>query len=861
MLIALVASLFGCGGGDSIDVSRGQAADPVVVDVPIAYVRRPVPVDAQGVVEISDVRELRTFDIGADLFIRDRASPSAAETNITGAITQGLGAVKDLEASFDGEKIIFAMRAQFIPNADEEDQPTWNIWQYDIVADQLTRIIPSDITAEAGHDIAPHYLPDGRIVFSSTRQRQSRGILVDEGKLEQFPGLDENRNEPAFVLHVMNEDGSDVHQVSFNQSHDLDPSVLSNGQVVFSRWDNMGGRNGIHLYRMNPDGTDLELLYGANSHATGTNGATVQFLQPREMEDGSVMTVVKQFTVTDFGGDVVNVDVPNYIETIQPTQINQGILTGPAQLAATINDVRTNGEISPGGVYTDAYPLWDGTGRIFTSWSPCRLLDITVLPPAILPCTLSGLADPAAVAAPPLYGIWMYDRGDNTQLPVLTPEEGFMYTDVVAAQVRTVPPVIYDKEDSGDVDTDLLPDRGILNIRSVYDIDGVDTANPDIPTLATPTVTNTAADRPARFLRIVKAVSIPDDDIYDFVNTAFGVSTAQGMREIIGYVPIEPDGSAMAIVPANVALAVSIVDEFGRRTSPRHQNWLQVRPGTELKCNGCHENGTGFSHGRSDAFTSAYAGAIDVAPFPNSVTSIFADFGDTMAEARARISCATGCDSITPSVDVIYSDVWTDATLAGRPIDAPFAYRYADLDTTAPVSDACQTTWTPVCRTIINYDDHIHPLWSFPRVAGDGVTDRTCTLCHSRVDAMGADQVPAGQLELTDGPAPGVADHMRGYHELLEGDDVLENDGAGGLQFQVRQDGTDPVTGLPIFVRVGVGSSMSVDGANASPAFFSMFTSDPDHIGLLTDAELRLISEWLDIGGQYFNNPFDAPLN
>jgi hypothetical protein len=326
-------------------------------------------------------------------------------------------------------------------------------------------------------------------------------------------------------------------------------------------------------------------------------------------------------------------------------------------------------------------------------------------------------------------------------------------------------------------------------------------------------------------------------------------------------VPIEPDGSAMAIVPANVALAVSIVDEFGRRTSPRHQNWLQVRPGTELKCNGCHENGTGFSHGRSDAFTSAYAGAIDVAPFPNSVTSIFADFGDTMAEARARISCATGCDSITPSVDVIYSDVWTDATLAGRPIDAPFAYRYADLDTTAPVSDACQTTWTPVCRTIINYDDHIHPLWSLPRVAGDGVTDRTCTQCHSRTDAMGANQVPAGQLELTDGLDQQVTDHFNSYRELLAGDLVLESDGAGGLQLAQPQVGVDPVTGLPIFQPIPVGPSMSPAGANASPAFFNLFINDVDHIGLMTDAELRLISEWLDIGGQYFNNPFDAPLN
>jgi len=32
-----------------------------------------------------------------------------------------------------------------------------------------------------------------------------------------------------------------------------------------------------------------------------------------------------------------------------------------------------------------------------------------------------------------------------------------------------------------------------------------------------------------------------------------------------------------------------------------------------------------------------------------------------------------------------------------------------------------------------------------------------------------------------------------------------------------------------------------------------------DHTGFLTTAELRLIAEWLDIGAQYYNDPFVAP--
>ena len=140
-------------------------------------------------------------------------------------------------SNFDGSKVVFAMRAQFIEDADEEDQPTWNIWEYDVDdAARCAASSPRTPVEDEGHDIMPHYLPDGRIVFSSTRQRQSRAILLDENK-PQYAAQDEDDNEPAFVLHVMDADGTNIHQISFNQSHDLDPAVLANGQIVFTRWE------------------------------------------------------------------------------------------------------------------------------------------------------------------------------------------------------------------------------------------------------------------------------------------------------------------------------------------------------------------------------------------------------------------------------------------------------------------------------------------------------------------------------------------------------------------------------------------------------------------------------------------------
>jgi hypothetical protein len=865
--LVCVLALHACGGGGGgVEIGDGQEPDPVVLDFPVGYVKRPLTLDDAGELVQGDLRELNSFEVGANLYVRERASPTAIETNVTEAIIGELGDVRGVDVAYDGGSFIFAMRGPRIEDADDDDQPTWNIWEYVIATQELRRVIPSDIVAEEGQDIDPHYLPDGRIVFSSTRQRQSGAILLDEGK-PQFAAQDENRNEPAFVLHVMNADGSDIHQISFNQSHDRDPSVLASGEIVYSRWDNAGGQgSGIALYRMRPDGTDLEQYYGTHSHATGTDGGIVQFVQPRELPDGRLLGLLMPFTDSELGGDIVVIDTNEYIENTQPTQPNIGVLSGPAQEPATTNVVRTDALPSPGGRFSAAWPLWDGTDRILVSWSECRLLEDAATPDErIVPCTADALADPAVVPAMPLYGVWLYDPAQSTMLPVLSPVEDVMYTDVVVAEPRVRPAVILDGTPGVDLDQDLVAQgAGVIDIRSVYDVDGADTSSPGIIALADPART-TAAERPARFLRVVKAVSIPDPDVYDFSQTAFGVG-ASVMREIVAYAPIEPDGSVKVKVPADVALDLSVLDGDGRRIGPQHRNWLQVRAGEVLQCNGCHNAASGESHGRSDAYASVNAGATTTGlPFPNTDPAIFADFGETMAEARTRVSCATDCAALTPSVDLVYDDVWTDEAAAGRAKDASFAYRYADLDTPAPVADACLDAWSSSCRIVINYERHIHPLWAKPRqvLDADGVTvlsDNTCTLCHNPVDAMGAAQVPAAQLDLTDGPSADEPDHFKAYRELLVGDSEQEIVG-GAMQDRLVEDGVDPVTGDPILVAVPVGASMSAGSANASARFFDEFAPGGTHAGYLTPAELRLLSEWLDIGAQYYNNPFAAPPN
>lgn len=846
LLSFAVLLLTACGGGAGVD--------PVVENFGIGYVVRPLPEE-----DNSDSRELLDFTAGGDLYYRDLASPGARGRNITAAVTGGQGDVRDVSVSYDGSKLLFALRLPEIEGADPGDQPTWNIWEYDIPTDSLRRLIASDITAEAGQDRSPQYLPDGRIVFTSTRQRQARATLLDEGK-PQFAAQDERRREPAFVLHVMEADGSDIRQLSFNQSHDLNPMVLASGEILFSRWDNMGTRSQMSLYKIRPDGTGLEVVYGAHSHA-GDSGQ-VQFLRPWEMPGGRLLALLKTFSSPYSGADLITIDIANFIDNDQPAAA--GPAGGSAQQPATILEVSTGDGPSVGGRFSAAFPLWDGTARALVSWTPCRL---QAADGTLLPCTPERLADPAVQEAPPLYGLYLYDMDDNTQVPLLVPREGVVYTDVVAAQRRPRPAILVDRS----LDADLVEEgAGVLDIRSVYEFDGgfngLGTAAADLAELADPA--RTLADgRPARFLRVLKAVAIPGRDLVELRGTAFGRSSGQLMREIVAYAPIEPDGSVKIKVPANVPLAISILDKDGRRISTRHQNWIQLRPGETVTCNGCHDHNSGIPHGTSRGAAPLNSGAATTGlPFPNTDPALFADMGETMAETRTRLDTT----ALTPSVDLIYEDVWTDETAAGRAKDAPFAYRYGDLATPAPASAACQTGWSAACRVVIHYESHIHPLWGRDRGAD------TCTLCHGTRDAMGNLQVPAAQLDLSDGTSSDQPAHFTSYRELLFNDNEQEivmgalqdrlvqaTDGNGDPLFESDENGDLILDAsgnpIPVMVTITVRPVMSTAGAVASSRFFDVFAPGASHAGRLEPAELRLIAEWLDIGAQYYNDPFAVP--
>jgi len=922
------------------DSGSGEGIDPGIIEVPLAFIKRPIPVDDMGNEVQADLRDPLLFSGGGDVYLRSNSTVNADLINITRSVTGGVGDVKGLNASYDGSKLIFSLRLfDPEPNNDNIPPPAWNIYEYDIGTGTLRSVIPSILIAEQGDDLYPAYLPDGRIVFTSSRQDQARSNLINEGK-QEFSALDEDRGRIALVLHIMNPDGSGIRQISLNKSHDLTPQVLvhtNGGQIVFSRWDNAGGSEGMHLYKSNPDGSNLEMIYGAHSHDTGTGGSALplHFSSVREMVTGDLMVIARPFTGTFDGGDIFIIDVDRFVDNDKPIWPLSG-LGGPAQKSATVNSIPTDDSISINGRYSSAFPLQDSSTRVLVSKSTCQVS----LNNQNYPCVDPYVSDPAAVEASPAYGIWLYNMDDDSEKPIILAQQGQVITEAIAIQTSLRPPVVFDK--SAELDSGWVSENvGVINIKSVYDMgdtsfDGCffgqcetspnfDAATNSVADFADPLNAN-ADQRPVRFVRFITPVGIPDPDDITFMapdldNQAFGRQINLGMREIVGYAPVEPDGSVKVKVPANVPLGVEVLDAEGRRIGPRHLNWFQVLAGDTLTCAGCHMHPAGPTpevHGRTDATAPSINSGIQSSFFPRTLipgnTSPFPYFslnlGETMAEVRFdRVSSVIPLPAPEPvlNADLNFVDYWTDPA-ATAPVPAvPYSYSYDDLDPSilspAPAPPAlpapakplrnsnCNNSlpqpWRHNCRITINYPRHIHEIWQLNRGAADlftplapanpnpadptntpllvdnvntdGILDDTCVSCHTSVVAN-VTRLPYGQLDLTTDPNQNPAEFYRAFRELLFDDQGQEIDGGGNL--------------VDINPAVGVPASMTANGARSSFFIEKMTGTELDapralpagtvnHTNMLTGAELKLISEWLDLGAQNFNDPFDpaAPQN
>jgi len=351
---------------------------------------------------------------------------------------------------------------------------------------------------------------------------------------------------------------------------------------------------------------------------------------------------------------------------------------------------------------------------------------------------------------------------------------------------------------------------------------------------------------PAMFIRAVRAVAPPSDTTG--MRTAIG-ETEFEMQQILGYAPIQPDGSFKLNVPADTPIALAVIDSQGRAFQT-HTNWIQVRPGELRTCDGCHSPRRGAAIN-----TGAVANYIPAAWLAGMQSAH--QSGQTMAETNAIVNPM----SLLLAPDPVTTDVWAANASQARPT---LAIRYTGntLANGSPdTANDLNLAGGEVAPTngIINYPTHIQPIWSLPRGTNNA---NTCTTCHNASDSI------LNLLSTTGGSG-----RMTSYDQLMIGAPLLNS--AGQPQTFVDE-GVLMIQRQDALVSTAADESMALGLARSSRLMEIMSgqtlmttsvaqtehptpipsATVPDHSTLLNVAEKRLLAEWIDTGGKYYNDPF-----
>ena len=315
------------------------------------------------------------------------------------------------------------------------------------------------------------------------------------------------------------------------------------------------------------------------------------------MQDGRTLALVRPFNRHQARAATwCSIDTQNYVDnTVPQVADNASGCPAPRRRAPCRRTCARSQVRRPAVVIAPPQPLFDGSDRLLVSWSQCRLMEDT----RIVPCTSDRLAKPRSPwKRRRCIGVYIYDVRDNTQKPIVAPQ-GRLHLHRSRRRLAAHRAAGHSRQQPR-----AWTSRRTCSPRawasstssSVYDIDGVDRRR--------------AASRPCAIramprMRRVQLVSCASRKRSRSRTKTRATSTEHrvrsrtarfGMRDILGYAPIEPDGS----VKSEGAGERGARDQRAGRARPslngvlgsRHTNWLQVVPGETLTCNGCHNLNT-----------------------------------------------------------------------------------------------------------------------------------------------------------------------------------------------------------------------------------------------------------------------------
>lgn len=450
-----------------------------------------------------------------------KLSPPTPDGELT-VLTEDFYSVEEPEISYDGRKILFAGQKTAGDGCE--------VWEMNIDGGDLRQI-----TTDMADVCSPVYLPDGRIVFSSTRHV----AMTPQRRRDEYD------RDHSRLAHRCNADGSHIEQISFNISSDSEFIVMRDGRLLFQSWQHHGMRyhtsGASAFFTMNPDGTGFIDFWG--------NQRGGFRWKQREMPDGRIAFIDSTFHHCYGGGKL--------------GMISPGDPNDPQTLEVLTPTVNIYGPDSEGGRYRDPYPTQDN--RLLVVWSP---------KPA-----WSGYLNPSGAMVQ--YGIHWFDFEHETVGSPVYNDPNYQALNPIFVEPQPVPRIIPDhgiesEKTSGtllclnaylgQLDKEAMIAPG--QIKKVRIIEGFGIHDED------------------PFFRTFP----PGIGYSSFGSSSNSISNFEQKR-VVGEAPVAEDGSFYAEVPADTVLHWQTVDEQGMALQDA-LTWAWVRPGEHRVCLGCHEQRT-----------------------------------------------------------------------------------------------------------------------------------------------------------------------------------------------------------------------------------------------------------------------------
>jgi hypothetical protein len=417
------------------------------------------------------------------------------------------------DLSFDARKVLFCYWAH--------DEKSFHLWEIGIDGTGLRQL-----TRGPYDDIDPIYLPDGHILFTSTRANTYVRCMP---------------YTYCYVLARCDSDGGNVYLVSQNSEPDWCPALLADGRVIYSRWEYTDKAlwRIQSLWTTNQDGTGTATFWGNQSvwpdHLAeprpipGSGRVMFTGLAHHDWFAGSI-GIIDPAEGYNFprGLTKVTCEVP-WPECGQPP-------VDPHEAA----DYHTAGRFT---AYKTPYPISE-RDFLVSARSPDR-------------------GD--------RFLLYLMDTSGNRELVW---EGAYNVWHAMPVKPRPRPPAQVDRVAWPGTGAERRPpEPGVLFSADVFQGTG------DLP-----------RDR-VKYLRVIQM----DARTYslwtrDVRFSGPGVSSFQddGVKRILGTVPVEADGSVHFRVPAGAALHFQLLDGQYRALQTM-RSFTGVMPGERRGCVGCHE--------------------------------------------------------------------------------------------------------------------------------------------------------------------------------------------------------------------------------------------------------------------------------